>query len=516
MSKKYSDDLFNLVKTLTKSEKRHFKIFAARSTGGDDNNNIRLFDAMDAEDEYNEEEFKSKFKKQAFSKNLATNKNRLYETILKSLQVYHAGSSIDAQLSKGLHNIEILYKKTLYSQSLKQLRSIKKLAEKHAKNAILMEVNRWEKLLLEKDNYENIKPEDIDSIFQYDQAIEKKVATFNLFWNIKSHVFYSLNKKGKPRTETELDNFKKFIDKNLLQIKESDHTHETKYLFHHIYSAYYFSIGDYSNCYEHLKSNIDHIEKNKHLFSSEPNIYFSVLTNAIYVGSSLRKYLESFALLTKLRALPEKMNSKNNEDLSLKLFSSIYSIELSLYSMLGDFEEGVKIIPQVTQGLEKYDDKLNSVRKAYFYFKIAEMFIGVEDYSKAQRWLNKLLNDINISEKEDIYCFAKLLSLIVHIELDNERIIPYALKSAYRYLKSRNRVYKFETVVFKFISKILRAKDSKDIDEANQFLDKELTLLTDDNFEKSAFEYFDFQSWAKSKVNKCSFKELVKKKSECE
>ena len=511
MSKQHSEDLFHLIKSLSRTEKRYFKVFAGNTNS---NNSILLFDYIDSLEKYDEGILKKKIKDNSITKHLSTNKKRLYESLMKSLSVYHSNSSIDAKLMKGLHNVEILYKKALYTLSLKELKQVRELAEEYAKNTILMEVNRWEKLLLEKDNYENIEVSDIDLILEFDQEISDKVHLYNKLWNTKSHVFYSLNRKGKPRSSEELEKFKGFIDKNLLQIEKQHHTHETQYLFHHIYSAYYFSIGDYQNCYDHLKKNIEHIESNQKLFEEEPNIYFSILTNAIYISSSLKKYNESFTILTKLRTFKKKVEKQKNEDLSLKLFSSTYSIELSLYSMRGDFEKGVKIVPEIITGIKKYQSHLNSVRKAYFYFKIAEMYIGTNNFNEAQKWINKLLNDIDISEKEDIFCFAKLLNLIIYIELENDRLIPYALKSAYRYLKSRNRVYKFETIVFKFIRKVLRVKTDKQLDKAYHYLNDELTILKRDDFEKNAFEYFDFQTWAESKITGESFNKLIKKKNQ--
>src|SRR5690606_20706127 len=267
-----------------------------------------------------------------------------------------------------------------------------------------------------------------------DQLTLEKIKNFSEFWNIKSRLFYMLNKRGKARTTEELNNFKSIIDNTLLKSEDTALYYETKYLYYHIYSAYYFGIGDYQNSYKFLIKNVQHIESNIDRYKEEPNVYFSVLTNTMYVGSQLKRYKEVFEYLEKLRSMPEKMMIKRNEDLDIKLFSSAYSIELTIHAVTGRFEKGLELVPIIEEGLKLYGSKINNVRKAFIYFNIAVIYVGAENYSEALKWINKLLNDIDIDKSEDLYCFGQIINLIIHLQLGNQRLIPYALKSTQRYL----------------------------------------------------------------------------------
>lgn len=513
MSNKASESLFILIKSMSKAEKRYFKIYSSRHTIGEQNNYQLLFDAIDKQDNYDEEAIKKQFKKQAFIKKLSIAKGRLYDAVLRSLNAFHANSSIDTQLKRTLHSVEILYKRTLYEQSRKVLRSARKTAEKYQKQSTLLEIYRWEKELLVKDNYEGCGDDDLEQMFELDRAVQKRIEVFNELWYVKSRLFNILNKRGKARTQEELQKFKSIIDKYLIKVEPEHLYYKSEYLYNHIYSAYYFGVGDYENSYEYLSKNVTHIETNIDLFKEEPNVYFSVLTNIIYVGSQLKKYDEVFKYLEKLREMPETLVLNRNEDLDIKLFSSAYSIELTLYHLTGEFEKGLELIPVVEDGLKLYGEKINSVRKAYFYLNIAVLYFGSAQYNEALRWINRLLNDIDIDNSQDIHCFAQLLNLLTHLELGNERLVPYALKSTQRYLNTRNRVYKFETFFLNFISKVLKANDKKELQQAYVELKSELDELAEDNFEKTAFEYFDFHSWVESKLSDKTFKEIVQEKA---
>lgn len=511
MSNKVSDHIHQLIKSLSKAEKRYFKLYSTRHTIGDKNNYMLIFDAIEKQTTYNEETIIKKFQNEAFINKFSITKTRLYEHVLKSLDAFHSNSSVNAQLKRQLHYAEILYKKSLYKQSAKQLKSARKIAYKYEKHTTLLEIFMWEKLIIEKDNYTNTKSKELTEILDEDKLTLDKISNYIQFWNVKSRLFQLLHKQGRARSADELEKFKNIIDTALLKSEDRALFFETKYLYHHIYSAYFFGTGDYKQCYEHLVKLLLYIESNKDQFKEEPNIYFSVLTNMIYVTSQLNDYNESFRYLEKLRELPEALRLSSNEDIDIKLFSSTNSIELTLYAITGQFDKGIDLVPQIEEGFRIYGEKINNVRRAYLEANISILFFCKEEYNSALKWSNQLLNNADIDKTLDIFCFTQILNLLIHLELDNYRLAPYALKSAQRYLKTRNRTYRFETVMLSFISDKLKCKS--EIEENLLYIDlsNNLHQLKTDPFEKSAFEYFNFLAWVKSKVEKTSFEEAIMK-----
>ena len=60
MPNRSTDILFQLIKSLEKAEKRHFKLYIKRSSGKEDLKIVRLFDALDKLKEYDEKIFAEK------------------------------------------------------------------------------------------------------------------------------------------------------------------------------------------------------------------------------------------------------------------------------------------------------------------------------------------------------------------------------------------------------------------------------------------------------------------------
>ncbi|MFB0925750.1 MAG: hypothetical protein QMB65_10815, partial [Vicingaceae bacterium] len=86
---KRSEHLHQLIKSLSKSEKRSFKLFANRHTIGEKNNYIQLFDAIDKQENYDEAILIKKLKDKKLTDNLSSVKVQLYNLILKNLRQYN-------------------------------------------------------------------------------------------------------------------------------------------------------------------------------------------------------------------------------------------------------------------------------------------------------------------------------------------------------------------------------------------------------------------------------------------
>ncbi len=513
MSGKSTDSLHRLIQSLTKQEKRHFKIFAARHTIGEQNNYVLLFDAIEKMKVYDGDVLLKKFKGESSLNNFSITKSRLYETILRSLDVFHHNSSVDDQLWKELHYTEILYKKTLYDQCAKRLRSARKLAEKYEKHAVLVQIHQLEKSLAEKDSYSGMSDESIFNVLKEDRKIAEDIRVYNELWNVKSRLFLLLNTKGRARGSEQLDEFRHLIDASLKDQAPEKLSVNARFLYHHTYSAYYFAITDAENCRIHLAANVALIEANTEIFRDEPNVYFGVLTNLIYVCSRLKLYKEVLENLKKLRSLPEKLDTARNEDLEIKLFSSAYSLELTLYNSIGHFDQAMALVPKIEEGLARFEGRLSKLREAHFIISVAVAYYGAGKFQLALKWATRLLNDSEIGENEWIYAVAQVFGLILHIELNHLDVLPYVGRSVQRYLKTRNRSYQFENVFLKFAEKISKAEDVKTIHPLYEELYEHLKKLDEDEFEKTAFEYFDFPAWAESKAKNISFREIVTEKA---
>ena len=141
-----NEQLFKLIQSLEKAEKRHFKLFVNRL---DSNKNVmflKLFELMEKSKTLDEKKIKESFPKIKPS-DFVNLKRHLYSQILKSLRMLHSRHDIDIQIREQIDYAKILYGKSLYLQSLKLLDRIIPLAQASNQEILLLEILEFQKLI---------------------------------------------------------------------------------------------------------------------------------------------------------------------------------------------------------------------------------------------------------------------------------------------------------------------------------------------------------------------------------
>src|ERR1035438_2852454 len=140
--KKINSDLFRLIKSLTKSEKRNFKLYASSHQREKGNHFVELFDLIEkAEDVKKGEMGKLSFDS---DKQFYNAQFYLYRFILKSLRAEESNDTVDMELKKILLDVDLLSRKALFDQCLKLLGRAEKIALDYQKNMYLQLI--WMKM----------------------------------------------------------------------------------------------------------------------------------------------------------------------------------------------------------------------------------------------------------------------------------------------------------------------------------------------------------------------------------
>ena len=110
MANQPNDYLFQLIRSLSKAEKRSFKIYAMRNSS-EEAKFIQLFDAIDKSKEYSEEYLIQKL--DGIKKTQLSNlKAHLYRQLLTSIRLNYTNHNIDIQLREQIDYARILYGQT--------------------------------------------------------------------------------------------------------------------------------------------------------------------------------------------------------------------------------------------------------------------------------------------------------------------------------------------------------------------------------------------------------------------
>ncbi len=143
MAELQKDFLFVLVKSLTTSEKRQFKLYVNRLGINVDAKFLLLFSEMDKMKEYDESIIIEK--KISTKQQLSNLKAHLYKQILVSLRMNPSHQNYRIQLREQLDFANILYQKGLYKQALKILDKTKQTALELDEKVSPLRLSTWKK-----------------------------------------------------------------------------------------------------------------------------------------------------------------------------------------------------------------------------------------------------------------------------------------------------------------------------------------------------------------------------------
>src|SRR6478609_11539953 len=142
MRNRSTDELFQLIQSLNKSEKRLFKLHVKRISGTEDLKILALFDALEGMAEYDEDKLLRK-NPSIQKQQLSNMKAYLYKLLLSSLT--HSSPDIETQLSEQMMYARLLYNKGLYMQALKVLDKVKTYAKANNQSTYRMQALIFEK-----------------------------------------------------------------------------------------------------------------------------------------------------------------------------------------------------------------------------------------------------------------------------------------------------------------------------------------------------------------------------------
>jgi competence CoiA-like predicted nuclease len=179
--------------------------------------------------------------------------------------------------------------------------------------------------------------------------------------------------------------------------------------------------------------------------------------------------------------------------------------------MRGRFTEGLNIIPELLDNLNRFHYQLDSHRRLVFYYKIASLYFGSGDYNKAIEYLTKVIQYKDISLREDIQCFARILNLIAHYEAGRDEVLEYQIKSVYRFLGKMNEQQQMQVAIFQFLRNLGDIAPAQ-LKEAFIQLKEKLISIATNPFERRPFLYLDIISWLESKIENVPVQEIIQRK----
>jgi hypothetical protein len=470
-------NLFLLIKSLSKSEKRYLRIYAGMS--GRDANYLQLFDAMDGQKEYDEEQIRKKLKEKKFLSQLHVTKIYLTELILKALKNYHSDTSVHSKLLDLLKDIELLFDKELYDLCYYKIQKAEDLAGKYEKLSLLTEIFFWKrKLALAVSG----NRKDIHSLLVKEKEAIEQMNVLNTYWHHTINIGNLIHD----------DNFSRELTETKSNIA---YALQSQVLHYHILYSLHFIKGDIKKAEKNISQLIKLLEKYPDRIKEDPHSYVTAIGNKIGLYLSDKRWDEIPALIYKIREVPSKYKLKNESRFTVRLWLRMFNVELEMYRDSRQLEKGITLMDEIQQFIEKRRKVIPADYILLFYYQFANIFFLKKEYLKSLRWLNEIINPNFGNTREDIQSYARILNLIVHFELNNIIVLRYAVDSCRRFLKKKRTEISSDKKLLNLFSKLSHAYP----EEYQAIFQKAHTEIFPPDSRQTQ-DYIDLKGWLEEKI----------------
>jgi hypothetical protein len=509
MPNRSADTVFQLIRSLQKSEKRNFKLYITRNSSNEDLKIIQLFDALDKMEEYDEDILLKKLpaiKKQQ----LPNTKAHLYKELLASLRLLKNVQDIDIQLHEQLDYARILYNKGLYHQSLRILDKLKLHAKAENQVAFLIQVLALEKKI-ESLHITRSLEGTAETLTQETESVIAHLQKVTALSNLALRLYSWYIKNGHARNEQEEKAVKKFFRDNLPTEAGGADSFYTKLYLNQCYCWYSFIRQDFLMYYKYTQKWVDLFSEYPGMLQNEPSHYIKGMHNLLNAHFDLRNYEGFDRTLKQFEAFAASPVVKQHHNNTVQVFVYLHIARINQHFMLGTFQEGLQLVSHIEEKLDEYELFLDRHRILVFYYKIATLYFGNGDYATSIDYLNKIIN-WKVDLRNDLQCYARLLHLFAHYESGNHAILEYLIGTVTRFFSKMETLTPVEEEIFRFLKNSVNISDRKIQLEYEKLLQR-IKQFEKNRFATRSFAYLDIISWLESKVTRKPMSSIIREKA---
>lgn len=175
------DKLFQLVRSLTKTEKRYFSIYTQLHAKSENNDYLKLFREFERQETLDESRIKQNLAGERLLEHYAVTKSYLYDLILKAMRSYSKHSE-DKRVLDLIQDVEFLASKGIFDQALQLLFKAKEMAEENGLLANLDLLLHWEKRIHLASGFVQFDEQRLHSLGAEQIQVQQKRRMQNRLW----------------------------------------------------------------------------------------------------------------------------------------------------------------------------------------------------------------------------------------------------------------------------------------------------------------------------------------------
>ncbi len=504
------EGVFDLVKLMSKAEKRNFKLYATRLEGNEDAKFLRLFNTLDSMEVYNEErtlELCPDITKQQ----LPNLKAHLYKQILTSLRMLNVQHSAELQIREQIDFVKILFDKGLYAEAQKMLsRCESKARELEQWSALLdiVDLKRQLKVLSYSSEMNQVATKTARDSGEI-SAMVNNIAQLSLL----AVQCYALHQNiGFARSQKDLDRLQNFFKPKIDAYNEASLNFTEKFYFYQCKAWYYYISHQTPLSYRYALKWVDHFKQNPEM---KEVMYDGYMRGYAHVLDGMYLMNKNTAFLRTLEEFEQESReiSRLNDNAAMISQQILFTGQLNKCIMAGTYKDGLWLVKSIDSYLKKYGNRLTLHEKLPLYYKVAILYFGDGNYAKCIEYLSYIISVKDHNIRRDLQCYARMLNLMALYDAGMDFNIDYQIRSVYSFIVKMRDMTEMKAELLSFF-KSFGNVNALDLKKELKILYERLKPYEKHPYERRTFYYIDLLSWLESKISGRSLGEIVRTKYE--
>ncbi len=494
--------LFLLINTLSKAEKRHFKLSTNLQNGK--KQYLYLFKKLD-ECETVDMAYRS-FCRKYGKKKAETSARYLYDLLLETLVYLNRETQVQNTIFQQIMKASLLYDRNFIQEALHSLSKAKKLAIKFEQDILLMLIRRTEITYITEAGFGAFTEKEL--VGKQTRLIESQKVTrsTNMHISLYSTLKYRLSYIDNIRSGKQKEVMNDLILSELNLVSNNYYQGFESLKLHLLFQAtYYLNTGSYQSAIRNYTELLSLFDKYEHLKQDPPIYYFTTLTGIIQSLLTAGLYSEIPIFVQKLKELQKADYSK---EFLLKVNWNLFYAQANYLLHTGRHQEAEKLCNEYDTVLIKKSASLYKENELDLYLCLVVINLHCQRLKTAQSYIKKIYKESKAFQLYPAFQTARLLKLIIDAELGNQELMDSDIRSIKRSLKNESQAYKTEKVLFKFLSMYPIPMYEKTRNRLWKRLEKDIINIREDKYERQLLNTFDFTRWIESKLTGLPFTEV--------
>lgn len=457
------DDLFLLIKALTKSEKKFFTQYVNIYEKNSSPTYLKLFEFLNEQEEYDEQKIFRKFRDPQFRKTFPVTKHYLKSMILKTLRHTDLTVRDERDLTVAIIDIKRLMAKGLFAMAKKMIEKLKEEAAADEKFHDIIHLISMQRSLISMGYYKQEPEMTLDRLDNEEEIVLDKMKQLRQVMNSTIQLYSLMHYEQNSQPEQVQEQIEQLGKRKYLSDYQALASAKARHTYLQFWSHFYCATNQPAKYTEYARRKLEFVQNESLPPTAAANWIVLAHDHILDAGMLSRDFSEFENRLQELEKL--KLQSPFHQ---AEQFQSLSNYGLLYYIRNFDAEKLEYYTRYSLQCLETYKPFIRKVFAYKLRTIIAYAYLKLNKLDESWREISELTALTNGETRRDYVGHVKIINLMLRHEMKEDKYVALLLKNTYRFFLTYLYTSPVHKVMVSYMKEALKVRNAQELAGLNK------------------------------------------------